>query len=346
MNHKILLLCAIFLYSPIYAFSDSQIRLCDRDITDTSHPFYWDNLKLTITNPDSEQDFKNVLTKTLYQQLFDQYQGHLTEPQKNLELVQKFIKLQQDILRDEASANLVVKRGIAATELSSGAKKIAVIPCQDSDKDYLISIAYLSIAYKKIHDEKWADLRSLVSRRIDSLDRQYALWFSNGLPMWPHENYINGKFLGVSDAEEPHNWQLVVARPSVGLGAKSSESLKNSQLQATLGIEPIGFVVYTSADYSKYWGLSFLMVGGDDVGFGYGLLARKDKYVLGVTRRANNPDYGVSKDDTYLFIGVDLYNVIHEKKERFSELKDKVDNQLNVKRQQLDGVLNKLSSSR
>ena len=176
-----------------------------------------------------------------------------------------------------------------------------------------------------MHDASWETLRGAVSRQIELRDQQYTDWFTNGLPMWPLETWANGKLLDKSDAIKPKDWQLVVVRPTVGLGVNSTDGIRDTKPEMTLAIEPIGYVKYTKKDYSSYWGVSFLMTAGDDHGIGYGALARYNNYVLGIVKRRNdNLALGVKGDDLYVFIGFDLYELVHKKQEEFRYFKGKV----------------------
>jgi len=116
----------------------------------------------------------------------------------------------------------------------------------------------------------------------------------------------------------------VVLRPSAGIGINTGKSLDSRDPDAALGIEPIGFVRYTEADFSRYWGLSLLVTVGEDKGEGVGLLLRYKNYAFGLTWRDENKVEGIESDDTYLFLGLDLYQLLHDKKERYKKYKKKL----------------------
>lgn len=322
MNHTAKFFIILLLWIPLSVYADGAFIFCDKDINDTSHPFHRNNLQDLIP-----EDLKPGEAKDVYTQFLSRYESQLTEQQASMPLVKKFIALQKEILAGTKSANLGFSRDEDDNSieiLSSGSKDIMDVPCRDSDEDYLKDIAFLVVAYRNVHNGSWSVIRDATTRQIQFLEQQYYEWYKNGLPMWPLETYVNGKFLDESDAVKPKKWQLVVLRPSIGLGLNTHNAFGESKAEATLGIEPIGYLKYTKDNYSAYWGVSLLVTGGDDVGFGYGVLARYNNYVLGITRREDNEKYGVSNNDAYLFIGVDLYKMIHEKEDRFREFKQKV----------------------
>lgn len=322
MKNRIVYICVLFISMGLVtnAIAQEKILLCDKDIYDTSHPFYWNNLKSIVPDNLGPGEANKV-----YGEIFHRYMLSLGQEAKQQAFVKKFIKLQQNIIAGVTSANLSMKPGLDGVELSSGSEIVGTVPCQDKDKPYLVTIKYVTIAYKKVHDASWETLRGAVSRQIELRDQQYTDWFTNGLPMWPLETWANGKLLDKSDAIKPKDWQLVVVRPTVGLGVNSNDGIRDTKPEMTLAIEPIGYVKYTKKDYSSYWGVSFLMTAGDDHGIGYGALARYNNYVLGIVkRRKDNLALGVKGDDLYVFIGFDLYELVHKKQEEFRYFKGKV----------------------
>lgn len=308
---------AAFMSVPVAA--DEKIFLCGKDITDAGNPFYWDNLKNIVPENLGPGD-----ARTVYRVISERYVSALSVEDKKLPFVRVFVKLLRGIDAGIQSGNLTIKSGFDEHELSSGLRKKANVPCQDKDKPYLADIKYITIAYKKVHDASWEKLREAAARRIEFLDQQYADWFNNGLPMWPLETWANGALLDKSDAVEPRKWQLIVTRPSVGIGLNAADNRDETDPSATLAIQPLGYLKFTKNDYSQYWGISLLLTVGEDPGLGYGILARYNNYVFGATKRDNDTQRGISDNDVYIFIGFDLYNLMHEKQERFREFKGKV----------------------
>ena len=309
-------------FSTVWA---SEYFPCKKDITDANHPFYWENIKKYVPDNLGPGD-----TVEIYSKFHRLYLNSLTIKSENLSKEQRnfiniFNKLQEDIIKGERVANITIRPGDDGFELNSGAELVFDnVPCKDIDLPYFRDIAYMAIAYQRVHFNSWETLMGTASRRILHLSEQYKNWFNNGLPMWPQETYFNGLLLDESDAVEAKKWQLVVIRPSIGLGINTNDSLDKNKPEATLGIEPIGFVKYIKSDYSKYWGLSMLLSFGDDVGTGYGLLARYNKYTFGLTRRSKDLSNGITDDNIYLFVGFDLYDLFHDKKDKFQGYKKKV----------------------
>ena len=302
-----------------------EVFTCRQNIADPSHPFYWENIKTHVPDSLGPGDTKPVYENfnRLYLERLSNNSDNLTDAQNKF--ISIFKQLQNDILNGKKTANISINTGDDGFELNSGAKLVSDnVPCKDIDLPYFRDIAYMTIAYKKIHFDSWETLMGAASRRIQHLGQQYEDWFNNGLPMWPQETYFNGLLLDESDAVEAKKWQLVVVRPSVGLGINTNNSLNKNKPEATLGIEPVGFVKYIKNDYSGYWGLSMLLTVGDDVGIGYGLLARYNKYTFGLTRRGEDIANGITDDNVYFYVGYDLYDLFHDKKNKFQGYKKKV----------------------
>lgn len=155
-----------------------------------------------------------------------------------------------------------------------------------------------------------------VSKRAD----EYMRYMTNGLPMWPWELAINGWGQDYHDlfAAAPR-WQWVVVRPSAGLEL-SWASRRQAKLEASLAVEPIGFVRYTDTSYKNWWGLSTLVtLGTDNNGAGLGGLIRYNNYALGFVRRENI-------DDTYVFFSFDLYDKVRDTQTRAAEAKHELEN--------------------
>ena len=143
--------------------------------------------------------------------------------------------------------------------------------------------------------------------------RQAEDLLNNGLPMWPWENYVNGRRLGMSDAEPLFTTQWIVMRPSAALQF-STRSRADAKLNASLAIEPIGFVRYTDRTYKSWWGASAVLSVNSEAGVGYGALLRYDKFTLGLTlHKSSKPN---EDDDVFLLLGMDLYDYLNNKRQR------------------------------
>ncbi len=321
LTRNLKLLFVLFLFSPMLAAQGDAILLCDVDISDRDSLFKWQSV---------EKDVPLYLypngAEMLYQRLLDQYIRKLSFDDQRRSEIKQFIELQKTIISKQAPALLALKPNpfSGEWELLNGANQVFPIDCDDVNQDYLIDIYYLALSYKKINDASFEIFREAASATIQQRNLQYRNWFDNGLPMWPQETWFNGLLLGKSDAEKPARHQWVIFRPSVGLGVNSSDGLSNGNVDATLGIEIGGFVRYLNNDYSNYWGLSVLATLGEDAGVGYGLLLRYDDYVLGYTHRGEDAASGIGSDSEYFYIGYDLYKLVHDNKDRFSQYRQKI----------------------
>lgn len=142
---------------------------------------------------------------------------------------------------------------------------------------------------------------------------------NNGLPMWPWELWLNGKRLERSDWEPLFKTQWVLMRPTAGIEI-DTRSRAEGDLEASIAIEPVGLVRYRNDDYSKWWGASLVVTSSTGEGIGLGALLRWNDLVLGVTRHeADSPE---KSDGTFIFVGVELYQLFTKKREDFEAWRD------------------------
>jgi len=139
----------------------------------------------------------------------------------------------------------------------------------------------------------------------------------NGFPMWPWELWLNGRRLGKSDAAPLFKTQYIFFRPTAGVEI-NTRSREDADLEASLAIEPIGFIHYTDDTYSKWWGLSAVITASTGDGMGYGGLLRYGRYSAGLTLHKSD----VEGDDVHLLLGVDFYDLIESKRAEFPQYKD------------------------
>lgn len=157
------------------------------------------------------------------------------------------------------------------------------------------------------------------ARRVVEQYRDHEALLRNGLPMWPWELWLNGKRLGRSDWEPLFRTQWVVLRPTAGVEI-DARSRAEGDLEASIGIEPLGFVRYRTEDYASWWGASLLVTASTREGIGLGGLLRWNDYVLGVTHHES--DSPAKSDGVFIFLGVDLYDLVNRKREDFAKWKD------------------------
>jgi hypothetical protein len=144
-----------------------------------------------------------------------------------------------------------------------------------------------------------------------------ALLYS-GLPMWPWELWANGKRLGKDDWEPLFKTQLVLMRPTAGVGIDTRNGIAGN-LNVSVGIEPLGFVRYQSDKYNAWWGASLLVTSSTSSGTGVGGLLRWNNYVLGMTHHEAN--LTGEPAGNYVFVGVELYDMFNKKRDDFNEWK-------------------------
>jgi len=157
------------------------------------------------------------------------------------------------------------------------------------------------------------ELENLLGPAADVIDNRatgYRGLLLDGFPMWPWELYVNGKLFGMHSLESPvPRYQVVFLRPSVGMEV-TWPSREEAEAEASIGVEPIGFVRYTGNDYKNWWGISALVtLGSADHGAGLGVLGRYNNYAVGVTKRKNT-------DGVFMFFSYDFYDLVNNKEKR------------------------------
>jgi len=193
--------------------------------------------------------------------------------------------------------------------------EVVSFDCDRPIPPYQMNMAYLAGVVKKLLQPGAAAETRPMLDVILSRSQQAENLLNNGLPMWPWENYINGRRLGTSDAEPLFTTQWVVMRPSAALQF-NTRSRADATLSASLIIEPIGFVRYTDRTYKSWWGASAVVSINSESGAGYGALLRYGKFTLGLTlQKSSTPD---KKDDVYVLLGMDLYDLLNNQRQALS----------------------------
>jgi hypothetical protein len=191
------------------------------------------------------------------------------------------------------------------------------INCRESVPRYVVEIVTVAqvagILKTRQREKDFRVLAAAVAQQAHDVDNL----LKNGLPMWPWELWANGKRLPKSDAEPLFRSQWVLLRPTAGM-AVDTRSRADGDLQASVGIEPVGFIRYRGDDYSKWWGASLLVTTSSKSGVGLGALLRWNNFVLGATR--NQAQQAGQSDSTVLFIGVDLYEFLNKQRGQIDDL--------------------------
>ena len=190
--------------------------------------------------------------------------------------------------------------------------KLVVNNPQKANIGYAASLVFIVLSEQLQQFDKY------YSDRVSERANEYQRYLTNGLPMWPWELAINGWGRDYHDLfNAAPRWQWVVFRPSAGFEL-TWPNRKEAKLEASVGVEPIGFVRYTDDSYKNWWGVSTLVtLGTDDNGAGLGGLIRYNNYSLGVVKRED-------VDDTYLFFSFDFYDKVRDTEARVSEATQKL----------------------
>ena len=186
----------------------------------------------------------------------------------------------------------------------------------DNPKDFARKspeLANIGYAAQLVFVASGDEVQNLLGPAADVIDNRatgYRGLLLDGLPMWPWELYLNGRLFGMHSLESPvPKYQVVFFRPSVGMEI-TWPSQEEAKAEASIGVEPIGFVRYTGSDYKNWWGASALVtLGTADHGAGLGVLGRYNNYAVGVTKRKNT-------DGVFMFFSYDFYDLVNNKEKR------------------------------
>lgn len=184
-------------------------------------------------------------------------------------------------------------------------------PVTGSLKEYLADIARLVPVIKKLTDFNSTTRFEWLDYAITERERQATNLLKNGLTMTPWEMKLNELFLSDDDAKNGFRQQLILLRPSGGAEI-NTRSRASADLNASLAIEPLGFIRYLDTEnYDSWWGASALVTSATSGGMGYGFLLRYGNYTAGISWHKAVDGGG---NDAYLFLGIDLYNLFDTKR--------------------------------
>lgn len=189
------------------------------------------------------------------------------------------------------------------------------IDCSAPIAHYLVDVATAALLAERIRVRQNlpAERRRAENVRETAQDAEGLL--KNGLAMWPWELWLNGLRLSSSDADPLFRTQWIAMRPTAGIEI-DTRNRASADLNASVMLEPVGFVRYRGTGYSHWWGLSAVITSSTRRGAGVGGLFRWDNYVIGLTRHKGE---GKQPDSTFLLVGVDLYDALNKKR---AELED------------------------
>jgi hypothetical protein len=198
----------------------------------------------------------------------------------------------------------------------SGTVNEIVVTCKTL-KPYFANMASVALMTRWVRGQEiLPDLEKRASFVAHQSKMHEALLY-NGLPMWPWELWLNGKRLGKDDWEPLFKTQLVFMRPVAGFGIDTRNGVSGN-LNVGVGVEPMGFVRYQD-DYRSWWGASLLVTSNTNAGTGVGGLVRWNSYVLGMTHHESTAS-GMPGSN-FVFIGVELFDLVNNKRGDFSEWK-------------------------
>jgi hypothetical protein len=180
----------------------------------------------------------------------------------------------------------------------------------------LLNIAYLSNLLDKAQSVQDNEKVKLLDTAVLKLAREYDNLLENGFSMWPWEMVLNGLRLAPRDSSHPFTTQFVIFRPSAALEV-NTRSRADANLEASLLVEPIGFVRYTSTEYNHWWGASLAVTSSTRDGMGYGALIRYDNYTLGVMRHKSST--AGEPDSNFVMLSMDLYNLLDSRRANINE---------------------------
>lgn len=186
----------------------------------------------------------------------------------------------------------------------------------------LLNIAYLSHLLDKAQSVQDDEKLGLLNAALQERNREYQNLLQNGLSMWPWEMYLNGLRLAPRDSSHPFTTQFVIFRPSAAMEV-NTRSQADANLEASLLVEPIGFVRYSSTEYNHWWGASLAVTSSTREGMGYGALIRYDNYTLGVMRHKSST--AGEPDSNFVMLSVDLHNLLDSKRANIKEFGGKLE---------------------
>jgi hypothetical protein len=175
------------------------------------------------------------------------------------------------------------------------------------------AIAYTAASLYRVGESGHDEAMRVAAAKLDAVYQTHRDRLFNGLPMWPWEMWINGLDIDfeTTDPVPADNTQWIFMRPTLSPALKFDGN-ENSELDAGLVVEPIGFIRYTRDDFSKWIGASPIVTITNGNGIGYGALVRYGDWQLGA---AYHDDDG----DVLLYVSLDLYDFVVDQDTRTAD---------------------------
>lgn len=309
------------LYSPVYG-AEHPDDWCDT--YDKSHPLAWNHFEAAVGE---------LMTagqpEAAHRLLVNEFRSHMNTvlEHEDVRLVLEATSVYMIALRDEGILPEVWRQDLRDDPqrlqyqlgpLSEGdeARDLEIL-CDSFDDPVspLPSIAYYAYAmYQAGRGGRLDAARKAAAAVSTTTYETYHDLITNGLPMWPWELLLAGNRVPSDFTKSAPDLQWIAFRPNVGPVLRF-DGTESSQMDFGLTVEPIGFIKYRDADYSKWWGASALIGLTNDNGLGYGVLFRYDSFMLGAA-------YHDSNDDVLLYLNIDLYKHVLGEDGRTNQAKE------------------------
>jgi hypothetical protein len=205
-----------------------------------------------------------------------------------------------------------------------------VIPCRGSMPRYFVQVVAASLVAWRVGARQAEPELAARALGVMQSSRDAESLLRDGLAMWPWELWLNGLRVSRKDSDSLFRTQLIFMRPTAGIEV-DTRNRASADLQASVMVEPLGFVRYRGDGYSHWWGASFVVTSSTGRGAGIGGLLRWDSYVFGITRHKGD---GGAPDSNFLVIGVEVYDFLKKRADpkewdefrarRTQELRDKL----------------------
>ena len=189
------------------------------------------------------------------------------------------------------------------------------ISCGATVPQYLVDAATAALLAERLRIQHELPAMKARAEILAKASRDAEDLLKNGLAMWPWELWLNGLRLSERDADPLFRTQWVVFRPSAGIEI-DLRNRASADLQASVMLEPLGFVRYRGDSYAHWWGASLVVTSSTNRGAGFGALLRWDNYVIGLTRHKGE---SAQPDSTFLAVGIDLYDLVNRKRTELKE---------------------------
>lgn len=310
-----------------------DVRVWCKGLADPSHSLSWQSLQsklqTTLINNDYSKAYQLVLDR------FNEAQKPYRDNNKESDDARHFRQELTTFIAgkvgratfqviEPAKVNGKMNRGRINHIILSTSAYTVVIPCRDDSSDITpvrlaeqdpqqANVAYAAHALTVMSSQPLKSLFSQAAFTIDDSARGYRGLLFDGLPMWPWELWVNGIGIDQDDLKQPApRWQWIVARPSVGMEVFWPDRA-NASVDASVAVEPIGFIRYRGKGYKEWIGVSALVtLGFEDNGAGLGAMLRYNNYSLGITKREDI-------DEVYVFFSMDLHDLVRDKQKQVSE---------------------------